>query len=190
MSRRIGEENVRTQQETGAAFYEASQKNLCRWPLKATKANTDFQATDITMTCSLCSDHAICYACIFSSAFEMMTHHWLVHKIAMGLAVTTAFTLRMRFTCESSSKVSRATNQPPVGSSIQLIYDVIRKSEKSCQVNTHKNKHKDFLWSVTKLQAHIKNFLNKKRCYSWQIIIVYWMEQEYMSDRNINLDTH
>lgn len=136
------------------------------------------------------SDHAICYACIFSSAFEMMTHHWLVHKISMGLAVTTAFTLRIRFTCESSSKVSRATNQPPVGSSIQLIYDVIRKSEKSCQVNTHKNKHKDFLWSVTKLQAHIKNFLNKKRCYSWQIIIVYWMEQEYRSDRNINLDTH
>jgi len=41
MSRRIGGENVKTQQETGTVFYEASQKDLCRWLLKATKANTE-----------------------------------------------------------------------------------------------------------------------------------------------------
>lgn len=123
--------NVKTQQETGTVFYEASQKNLCRWLLKATKANTELLATNITMTCSLCSDHAICYACIFSSAFQIMTHHWFVHKILMGLAVTTACTPCMWFTCESSWKVLGAAHQPPVEPNLQLIYDVIRKSEKT-----------------------------------------------------------
>lgn len=41
MSRRIGEENVKTQQETGTVFYKASQKNPCRWLLKATEAKTE-----------------------------------------------------------------------------------------------------------------------------------------------------
>lgn len=103
----------KTQQETGTVFYEASQKNLCRWLLKATKANTEFLATNITMTCSLCSDHAICYACIFNSAFQMMTHHWFVHKIVMGLAVTTACTPCMWFTCESSWKVCGSVGSSP-----------------------------------------------------------------------------
>lgn len=75
MSRRIGGENVKTQQDPGAVLYEASQKNLCRWLLKATKANTQFLAANIIMTCSLCSDGAICYPCIFSGAFQVMTHH-------------------------------------------------------------------------------------------------------------------
>lgn len=60
---------------TETVSHEASQRNLCRWLLKATKANTELLATNITVTCSLCSDRAVCYACIFSSAFEMMTHH-------------------------------------------------------------------------------------------------------------------
>lgn len=75
MSRRIGGENVKTQQELGAVVYDASQKNLCRWLLKGTKANTQFLAANIIMTCSLCSDGAICYPCIFSGAFQVMTHH-------------------------------------------------------------------------------------------------------------------
>lgn len=128
---------MKTQQETGTVFYEASQKNLCRWLLKATKANTELLATNITMTSSLCSDHAISYACIFSSAFEITTHHWFVGKTVIGLAVTTACTLCMWFTCESSWKVCEsAAHQSTIGSNIQLIYHFIRKNEKGLHVWT------------------------------------------------------
>lgn len=64
------------------------------------------------LTCSLCSDHAVCYACIFSSAFEIVTRHWLVHKSAVGLVVTTAFALCMWFKCESSWKVCESVESP------------------------------------------------------------------------------
>lgn len=129
MSRRIGGENVKTQQETGTVFYEASQKNVCRWLLKVTKANTQLLATNITMTCSLCSDHAICYACIFSSTFSIVMHHWFVNRIVVRLAVTTACTLYVIYMREQLESVWNCWEHPyssQHGPNKQLIYDVIR----------------------------------------------------------------
>lgn len=60
MSRSIGGENVKTQQETSAVFFEASQRNSRRWLPRPTKANAQLRAANITMTCTLSSDHAIC----------------------------------------------------------------------------------------------------------------------------------
>lgn len=50
-------------------------------------------ATNVTMTCSLCSRHDICYACIFNSAFEMTMRHWFVHTVVTGPVVSTACAL-------------------------------------------------------------------------------------------------
>lgn len=79
MNRRAVGENVKAQEETSIVFFEASQKNLCRWLPRATKAKTQFLAANITMTCSLCSHHAICCSCIFSGAFQVVTRHWFGH---------------------------------------------------------------------------------------------------------------
>lgn len=93
-------------------FYEASQKNPCRWLLKATEANTEIWATNITMTCSLCSDHAICYACIFSSAFEMMMCHWFMLKIAKRLAITSLHSLFVIYMWEQLESVWTCWEEP------------------------------------------------------------------------------
>lgn len=60
MSRSTGGENVKTQQETSAVFFEASQKNVRRWLPIVTKANTLLLPANAMMTCTLSSDHAIC----------------------------------------------------------------------------------------------------------------------------------
>lgn len=60
MGRRIGGDNVKTQQETGTVLREASQKELVQMAAE-NQEKGKYSAADIITTCSLCSDHAVCY---------------------------------------------------------------------------------------------------------------------------------
>lgn len=60
MGRRIGGDNVKTQQETGTVLREASQKELVQMAAE-NQEKGKYSAPDIITTCSLCSDHAVCY---------------------------------------------------------------------------------------------------------------------------------
>lgn len=82
-----------------ALLCEASQKNMCRWLLKVTTPNN---CTDMTMTCSLCSHPSICYAWIFSRAFQMRTRRRFTPNECMG-TFSTATACCMTFRCEDGT---------------------------------------------------------------------------------------
>lgn len=101
MSRSIGGENVKTQQETSAVFFEASQRNLRRWLPRPTKTKARLQAANITMTCTLSSDHVICLnmhisQCIFKRWCIVHLCTWLWWHLLSPQAANSRCDLQVR----------------------------------------------------------------------------------------------
>lgn len=87
MSRRIGKENVKTQQETGAVCCEASQKGTPQMAAESHKGKRRVQSRRCHHAALIVFRwRHVSRVHIQQRARTMMTHHRLVHQIAVDLA--------------------------------------------------------------------------------------------------------